>query len=462
MRILFVYPNRCWYPRCLSLGLAAVAGVLRTHGYEYSLADTTFGAGDNSVLRKVASFKPDLIAFSVVTTNFANAVRLAEKSKSCFPSIPILVGGIHPTVDPEGTISHDCFDMICLGEGEEAFLELVNSIAQGKEVTDIKNIWFKKDGLIIKNKLRKLVTDLDSIPMADVELYDYEKYLRNNRMFAPVMGSRGCPYKCSYCVNATLQKEYKGLGPFVRYRSVDNIIEEIKSTVGRHKNIRGIEFYDDTFTLDKLRVKEFCQKYGQEVGLPFYINARIDGITEDMCKDLSEAGCTRASVGLESGDFDIRQNVLNRKITDEIIIENCKLLKKYGIELYTYNMIGIPGETKEAVRKTIELNVKIQPENLSVSILNAFQGTQLYNHCRKKGTLRQVRPRNSFYTFTNIIHDHLDLRQLKRIRRLFGYNIYKSFDKKKAVANLIDRNLLGLPLYTRVRSIGIRLLGKRI
>jgi radical SAM superfamily enzyme YgiQ (UPF0313 family) len=226
---------------------------------------------------------------------------------------------------------------------------------------------------------------------------------------------------------------------------------ELKRAV-RKFNVRKLEFYDDTFTLKPSRVRQFCEEYTREVGLPFQVNARVDSISDEICRYLADSGCCRVQIGVESGDEQIRREVLGRDISDETIIEACRLIKKHGMEVYTYNMIGIVNERMNNIKKTIDLNRKIRPDFLSVSIFTAYKGTKLYEVCRENGWLDEQKSLGSFYSSTNVKHPYLSIRQLKRIRKWFGFWVFIEYRPKRAVMELIDRHLTNFRFYSRFRT----------
>jgi radical SAM superfamily enzyme YgiQ (UPF0313 family) len=450
MKVQFIYPNKVRHPKDISIGIAILSAVLKKHGYEVDLIDTTFDIEDGSILSRVKKFNPDLIAVSSNSANFPYAVHLATLIKSKF-TIPIIIGGVHPTVAPEETITKECFDMICVGEGEVALLELVRYLKRDGKSNSIKNIWFKENNTIIRNSPRPLITDLDSLPAPDLEIYDYPRYLKSHNMVASFLTARGCPYGCTYCTNSSLKNLHKGLGPWVRYRSVGNIMAELKRTVSKF-SVKKVEFYDDTFTLRPSRVKEFCEQYKREVGLPFHVNARVDCISDEMCRYLADGGCCRVQIGLESGDEQIRRKVLGRNISDETIIKACSLIKKHGMEVYTYNMIGIPYERMNNIKMTVELNRKIRPDFMSASIFTAYKGTKLYEVCRDNGWLDDQRSLGSFYSSTNLKHPHLPIKKLKRMRKWFGFRVFIAYNPMRAIMELIDRYLITFKFYSRLRT----------
>jgi len=414
---------------------------------------------DAQVLSKVRSAGADLIACTALSNNFPHVVHLATLIKKEFRA-PIIIGGVHPTVAPQETIEENCFDMVCLGEGEETMLEVLETMERGEKSTAVRNIWFKEDGCVIKNELRPLIRDIDTLPPLDYDIYDYPRYLRHHNMVGAFVSSRGCPYLCTYCINHANLKLYRGLGTYVRFRSVEKVIEEVKTSIERY-GIHRVEFYDDTFTLHQARIKEFCEKYAAEVGLPFHVNARVDTLTEEMCKDLKKAGCRRVAIGLESGDEGIREKVLKRKISDKQILDGCRLVKKHGMDLYTYNMIGIPHETIRDIKKTIDLNRKIRPDFVNVSIFTAYKGTELYEECRKKGWLDEGRRIDTLFLSTNVKHPNLRLRTLRRLRRTFGFWVFVTHAPARAMMELVDRNLITVPFYSKLRTLAVTRLLRR-
>ncbi|KPK42874.1 MAG: hypothetical protein AMJ78_01005, partial [Omnitrophica WOR_2 bacterium SM23_29] len=253
MRVLFVFRNAEW------LGIEYLSAVLRKAGHKTELLFDP-GAGDieyklfflktQKIIRKrflqvARQFKPDLFCFSILTNLFPWCKETMRFLKSHFPDVPIIAGGLHPTMFPDVVIDVPEIDMICIGEGEDALLELCDSMEDGSRRKDIMNIWFKEDGKVIKNPLRPLRQNLDELPFPDKDLF-YRYGCFRGRIY--VMTGRGCPYSCSYCFNHSYRQLYKDAGKYVRQRSVDNCIEELIYYKSKYK-IDEIFFYDDTFTL---------------------------------------------------------------------------------------------------------------------------------------------------------------------------------------------------------------------
>jgi len=450
MKIVLVYPNVVESPKDISLGLGIISALLKKEGHQVRLIDTTFKISNKEIIKIIRSFNPDLIGVTAATNDLHNAIRICKLIKE-IKDVPIICGGYHATVAPNDILKKDCFDIVAIGEAEHSVLELIKSIEKGKINYKIKNLWFKKDNKIIKNELRELNQDLDKLPFSDRKIFKYQKYINSNRGLATFISSKGCPFECSYCINKVLMNKYKGKGKYLRFRSINNLLKEIKEVLSNYK-VKEIEFYDDTFTLNKERIKEFCKKYSKEIEVPFYINARVNAVTKEDFVLLKKAGCVRVSIGIESGDPYIRNEILKRNQTDEQIINTFRWAKEAGLKTYSFNMIGVPYENEDSIKKTIELNRKVKADYIGVSIFNAFKGTELYNLCIKNNWLKNTYS-TSYFQSTNVNHPNFTIKRLKKIRDQFGFEVYKKTNKKRAYIDLIDKKLTKIPLYTKIRSM---------
>lgn len=450
LKILLIYPNQVESPKDISQGLSQISSILKKENHEIQLLDSTFGLKDEEITKKIQSFEPELIAMTVASNDFYYAKHIAEIIKK-IKNIPIIAGGFHPTIAPYDFIKHQCFDMVCIGEGEEAIKELAYYMQRGNINYNIKNIWFKRGEEVITNPLRKLNEDLDLLPLPDREIFNYQKYIDNNRGLATFISTRGCPYSCSYCINETLINRYAGLGKYVRFKSIDYLFKEIKEVLKKY-NVKEIEFYDDTFTLDIKRIKEFCERYPKEIKLPFYLNVRVNAATPEIFMMLKQAGCTRVNIGIESGDDYIRNHVLKRNMTEQQIINTFKWAKESGLETYAFNMIGLPFETKESLQKTIVLNKKIQPDRIGASIFNAYKGTELYKICKENNWLNEEITKDSYFQSTNVKHPNFTIKELKSIRDSFGAKVYGEKRKLRALLDITDKKFNKYPILSNVRS----------
>jgi len=197
-----------------------------------------------------------------------------------------------------------------------------------------------------------------------------------------VMSSRGCPYQCTYCCNHSLQKIYKGKGKYVRFKSPKRVIQEIKSALKAVK-VGRVGFGDDIFTIDRERAVKICRLYRKEIGLPFSILARADRLDLGLLNVLKNAGCANIAIGIEHGNDYIRNTIMKRGMDKSKIIETFRNAKAVGIKTYAFNMLGLPYETEETIRETIELNRTCNPDSIQISIFMPYEHTELRDMCMK-------------------------------------------------------------------------------
>ena len=334
------------------------------------------------------TFKPDMIAVSSLSVDFKFACDFlrpfVKKNK-----IPVIFGGIHVILLPEESMSDEVCSMVCVGEGETAFPKLLEAIENKQSLETIEGIWFKdENGKIIKNPFT-LLTDLTTLPILNLDLFDpihfYRPFAGKRYKMLNFEMSRGCPFNCTYCVNGVLKGLYKTHGPYHRMKSVDQGINELKELIKKY-HFDFIRFWDEDFTANPLNyLREYGEKYIAEINLPFIIYSRVDTITDEKLDILYRMGCKGLSVGIESGNEWIRKNVMNRFMSNALIIEKFALCKKHKIRVSAYNMMGLPFDTRETIFDTIELNRTVEPDSFSVTLLEPYKGTPIRKMCEDQG-----------------------------------------------------------------------------
>jgi len=416
---------------------------------------------DETLLKEVLTYQPDIVAFSCTTGIHKWCLKFAGLIKNYNPRILILFGGPHPTFFPE-IIEHSYVDMVCRGEGEYAMLELAEAITQKRDISKIQNLWAKKDGMVIKNSLRPLIKDLDDLPFPDRELY-YRKYRFLNGSLKAFMTTRGCPYRCSFCFNHILQEMYKGKGAYVRRRSVDNVIAEIKEAKDRYK-FKTVYIQDDVFILNQDWVNEFAERYKKEINLPFLCHVRADILSEEMVKKLKFAGCHSVSFGIESGNEKLRNRLLHKEITDEMIVRTANLLKIYGIRFRAYNMLGLPGERIEEALETVKINTRVGTDYPWCSIYQPYPKTTLGEYAQKHRFVEGAPDQMHASFFRDSMIKSEQKKELVNLQKLFFYAVkfptFLPFIKQiiKLPSNLIFHLLfLGSYGYTYLKSENITL-----
>ncbi len=424
MRVLFLYPTTPpeIFPPSFSQGIGYLSSSLKAAGHKTELY-LCWEYNEQELKKKIEQFKPNMVAANAVSDQFKLAQQLIDYCTNV-SKIPVVLGGVHSMVVPEEAIKAKGIIGICVGEAEEAFVDFCNKFEKGEDYLHVNNFWFKtnKDGKeeIIRNPMRSLLQDLDSLPFPDREMF--EPYINFGNELA-FMTARGCPYECTYCINHTLMKIQKDLGKFVRYRSIPNVMKEITEAVAKYKPKRLI-FDDDTFTLNPKHVKEFADGYSKEVRLPFVCNIRVETVNESVFADLKRAGCAEVKAGIESGNENLRVNVLKRKMTNAQIELAFKLAHKYGIQASAFNMIGLPTETEDLIWDTIKLNRKIKPHRISATIFNPYPNTESYEMCKKNGWISERKVRSYWENETMLDQPSITRDKVKMFQKIFFGAVY--------------------------------------
>ena len=342
-----------------------------------------FFYNDKLVVDKAIRFRPDLIAFSAITNLYMPIKKLARTFKKVLPDVPIICGGIHPTSLPEETIKEDCFDMICLGEGEGAMEDLLQRMREKRTYIDIKNLWVKDAlGHVHKNDKRPVIRPLESLPKPDKSLFAKYGALTSRIM---IMTTRGCPFACTFCVNSFRNAAYAG-EVYLRQRSVENVIEDMVKIKETYKP-KKFRFEDDVFAFNQKWLNEFKVAYRKHINLPFHCYVTPSTAKDEVLKSLKEAGCESVSMGIQSGSEKIRTQMLHRKHTDELIIAAAKRIKKHGIRLQAEYIFGFPTETPEDMWSSFELNDKLDAYNTASFIFYPYPKTALAEYSLQNGYL---------------------------------------------------------------------------
>jgi radical SAM superfamily enzyme YgiQ (UPF0313 family) len=434
-RVLFVYPN-LYMMNMMPPSIALFSALLKQRGIEVALFDTTYYPWDHSDLnvtgqgvgrfelssdkRKelnlqvrpfnleergirpkdtsmvddflhfVDSFRPDLIAMSSVEDTHPQGLYLLNQLKG--RKIPTLLGGVFTTFAPHIAIKEDAIDMVCVGEGEEALVELCERMASGQPYHDVRNLWVKGPNGEVRRNPQRPVLDVNTLPMMDFEIFE------ENRIYRPMAGRvyrmipiethRGCPYTCTYCNSpsqVTLHNESRA-GRFFRKRRMQKVRDEIAFLVKRW-NAEYIYFPADTFLAWSDReLREFIEMYS-EFQLPFWCQTRPETITEEAVELLKSVGCHRMSLGIEHGNEQFRREVIDRRISNEDLIERTNLVGE-KIPVSVNNITGLPRETRELAFDTIRLNRELRVDTMNCYTFMPYHGTPLRQLAVKLGYLK--------------------------------------------------------------------------
>ncbi len=397
MRVLFIYPNINSQVG-FNFGLAFVSSVLKAHGHSTKLLNLNEKLdrlpADEEIRAFVEDFRPQLVGISAVTLQYRSAVKIARLIKS-FSDVPIILGGVHATLVPDEVLKEECFDYACVGEGEEAVLELAERLEKGQGTHSIANIWTRAryNGTVrlVTNNVRPFI-DLAKLPKKDYSLFNMQKLIDTEDGWVRLMTSRGCPFRCTYCFNHKIVDRYRqetgkssGELGYIRQHPLEEVFGEMDYLQRHYEGIKMFIFDDDIFTLDKNYLREFCKEYDNVTQLPFVVNAHVRAFDEERARMLKEAGCAIVKFGLESGSERIRREVLQRPMTNEEIERAFSLAHKYSLHTSAFVMIGLPYEEKKEVMETVDLIAKIKPGRFRWSIFFPFPRTEAYEMSLKGG-----------------------------------------------------------------------------
>ena len=360
------------------LGIMYLSSLLKAEGHDVEL----FFASENNWINQLKDYHPKIVAYSVISGSHNDYFGINNEVKNAMETFSIF-GGPHTTFFPE-TINRENIDAVCIGEGERAMVELAANLERGSDISSIMNLWVKADGFVNENPVRPLLQNLDNLPFPDRELlYGKDKYLRESKI-KRFISNRGCPFNCTYCFNRAYKEIYKG-NKIIRWRSVENLISEI-SEVKRKYPLELVRFIDDIFILPPVAwLEEFARLYKKEINLPFVCNLQVKIVTEDKIRLLKEAGCTAVYMAIEAGNDWMRNELLERKMRKEEIIESFDLVHKYGITVGAENILGLPGGSFETDMETVRLNIECKVDNAISTVFQPYPKTKLGDYAVEKG-----------------------------------------------------------------------------
>jgi len=333
----------------------------------------------------IRQINPALVGLSVYSPHFSDAQRLTRLVKENSGAL-VVWGGIHPTLFPEDCIT--AADAICLGEGEGALSELITALQFGSDFRSIANLWVNAEDQVVRNRLRPLMQQLDSMPFPAYarESFYFIECGRLDRSdptlrdpILAVMPARGCPFACSFCVNSLLKPLYRDLGPYLRRRSVQHVIAEIRSVLslpGHRKRL--IEFHDENFGTDAAWLDEFARLYPKEVGLPFKVQYNPKLVSTDTIGKLVDCGLHRVKFGVEAGTDEIRNKIFQRPGKNSEIVKLVGDISERRIKIRYDLILDNPYDTEDSLEETLEFLLRLpRPLRFNLYSLQYFPGYPL-------------------------------------------------------------------------------------
>lgn len=420
MRVLFVYPN-LYTQMGFNHGLASLSAWLKRHGHETRLLNLNENLppvpSREEILDLVREWQPGLIAFSCLTQQYEAARELAAFLRETLDALPPLaVGGIHPTMVPEAVMADGVWDHVGVGECEEPLLELVTRIEQGESPDDIRNFLSWKGGVRpaeprsdrwIKNPVGEF-PPWEEMPEPDYALFDTQRITDQKNGWFGLMSSRGCPYRCTYCLNHKIVDRYRddlGRGTsqlgFFRFRPADKLIAEIRNVLETYERIDTFIFDDDLFTQNPEHAIAVCNAYAEAgIDVPFVVNSHVKRLDPRVAEALARAGCKILKLGIESGSQRVRGRVLKRYMTQRDIRETVASAEQYGLHTSGFLMVGLPTETRDERMESVDILAETRIGRFRTSWFFPFPGTEGYDQAIEAGhiTADEI---SSLKTFTD-------------------------------------------------------------
>lgn len=407
--------NMYYYPFEPPMGLASLYSSLIKTGHDVNIIDMQGDHLSDEDLKKILSDEsPHVVGITAMTPMIKTALRIAEISKSIHPDVPIMMGGVHPTVSPESVLSNNCVDFVVRGEGEFVLEKFFSRGLNHPE--NIQGLcWKQKDGTPVVTEKAKIIDDLDSMPFPDYSSFPVEKYIDYTQNLRGIRGitmmvTRGCPYKCSFCaVKETMGTLWRRLSP-------ENAAKWMMEICGKY-DLEGIWFKDSTFNLNRSWTKSFAETLISNKNLhQFQINTRVDLIREDEIILLKKAGLVQVDLGIESGSLKTLRT-LRKEISIQEIYSSVDLLKKQKIKVSGFFMIGVPGESEDDISQTLELAKNLNLDRGSVSIFTPLPGSELYDILVGQDKINICDESFEYHHFTEAKESYCDV-PIERLREI--------------------------------------------
>lgn len=371
--------NSDFYPQNEEIKVRYLAG----SGFDNYLNNlrTLSGPVWREIKSTISEYKPTVVGISANSQNFMSVCKVARFVKESNRQIIVIVGGPHPSLVGSEVLSCQDIDVCVRGEGEKTLVELLNAIEATKKFDDIPGIVYRKDGQIVENPQRDFMKDLDSLsfPHENVPqvLKDYDKYPIS--AFGNIFASRGCPFNCVFCGSRYIWSRE------VRFRSPENVIREIKNL--QEMGLKTIRFDDDIFGIKKEYTKELCEGLIKHCpGLKWSCEMHVKLVDEQTISLMKEAGCYSIEIGIESGNNEVLRKT-RKNITIEGALSACKIIKKKGIKLKPFFIVGFPEETEDTLNDTVAAIKKIKCDHLYYSIFTPYPGTEAFEFCKENGMI---------------------------------------------------------------------------
>ncbi|MCD4769187.1 MAG: B12-binding domain-containing radical SAM protein [Bacteroidales bacterium] len=408
MDIGLINPNRGLKYAAVHIGIGYIASYARANHKDLSIKVLDTRVSEEKKTDAFLNTQYDLIGITSSSQVFLEAVEIANRIKKIFPDTPICIGGSHPSTVREESLQDFPFDYAIFGEGEISFSELIGYLKNRVDISTINGLIYKSaSGSIIMNPPREIIKDIDNIPFPAYDLFNMSGYPQHR-----ITTSRGCPFNCVFCNSHSLWTNKW------RKRSTENLIEEIKILISRHKR-KSFVFNDDSFNIDARRVVNFCNELiKQKVNIIWSTSVRVDLITPEMATKMKQSGCYNVSIGVESANNEVLKR-MNKKTTKEKISDGINILRNAGIDVMGQFMIGNPGDNLETVKESVEFAKMSNLTGVEFYTALPYKDTLLWEYIKEHGRLLVDVESYEYHTIVpRIIYDTPEFTYNDRLRAI--------------------------------------------
>ncbi len=424
-----------------SMGIGFIAAVAEQDGHSVVVIDAEAEQiGYQEIQERLEQFEPDVIGFQTFCANLDRCRKVAQNAKNSDSSVKIVFGGVQATLFPEQQLTDDLVDFVVIGEGETAFSRLLDALQNNHDISTVPGIVYRnKDNLIVYTSKPPLIKNLDDLPFPALHLFPMDKYhssaqLRGNNTLH-LFTSRGCPYNCSYCSGDLV------FGKTFRFRSAKKVVEDIQYMIDRF-GVDGVQFYDETFTVNRVRIFELCDAMIESgLDIPWACFTRVDLVDEEILLKMRDAGCYQIFFGVETG-VERLLKLIRKGTTLDQARTAFKLCRKLGIETLASFMLTLPTETVEDTEVSIRFGLELDPDYVYWLTFVPYPGNDLADLAKETGTIIKTDP-STYNVFNEIVYLP-EGRTEAEIRRTIARAYRRFYLRPKYVFRQI-RKLMRLP-----------------
>jgi anaerobic magnesium-protoporphyrin IX monomethyl ester cyclase len=408
--------------RFVPIGLAYVAAALEKNGFQVQMLDNYMLEKPlEEVKAEIARLNPEIVGLTCSSVTYSRVIETAKTVKETAPSCKVVVGGWHPSYEPETMLQNPEVDYVVMGEGERAMVELAVYLLKGenaKAPSEIAGLAYKHEGKIVKNP-QQFISNMDEIPFPAWHLLPIDQYNRvmeylNVKPVDNMSIARGCPFNCAFCETTGL------MGRTCRTFSPQRVVDEIKYLMANF-GTKGIYFINDNFTIKKKETIELCRLIREnKLGLEWVCDTRADLLSKELLQEMKAAGCKTIWFGVESGSPRILEKI-NKGITLEQTERAFDMCREEGIQTACSFLLGIPGETVDDMKLSFKFARKLDPDFCRFNIYIAVPGSPLYDEVMQNHLYDQIEDYAAYVKTADF-----DYASLLKIQRQFHMSFNKT------------------------------------